>query len=348
MADRRDMQGKGQVVAVFGAAGHTGQFVVAELRRRGFAPVAIGRDGAKLAAAGFEARGVPVRIASIDDAASLDRSLAGAAAVIHCAGPFLDTADAVAAAALRARIHYVDVTAEQASVQATCARFGAAAREIGVVVVPAMGFYGGFCDLLATAAMGDWDRADAVSIGIALDSWLPTLGTRNTGRRNTAQRLVIADGKLTPQGETSRETSWDFPAPFGRQEVTEVALSEVILIARHLKVSSLRTFIGSAALRDLQDPATPPPTPADETGRSAQTFLVDVIVRNGVEQRRATAHGRDIYAFTAPLVVEAVRRILDGGIHARGAFAPGELFDAKAFLESLAPEHLTLAFSTLR
>ena len=47
--------------------------------------------------------------------ASLDRSLAVAAAVINCAGPFLETADAVSAAALRARIHYLDVTAEQLS-----------------------------------------------------------------------------------------------------------------------------------------------------------------------------------------------------------------------------------------
>jgi short subunit dehydrogenase-like uncharacterized protein len=342
MAERRDMQGKGQAVAVFGAAGHTGGFVVAELLRRGFAPIAIGRDGAKLAAAGFEARGVPVRIASIDDAASLDRSLAGAAAVIHCAGPFLDTADAVAAAALRARIHYADVTAEQASAQATYTRFGASARAAGVVFIPAMGFYGGFGDLLATAAMAGWDCADEIAIGIALDSWLPTQGTRNTGRRNTAQRLVIADGKLAPQAETAQETSWVFPAPFGRQDVTEVALSEVILIARHLTVSRLRTFIGSAALSDLQDPATPPPTASDESGRSAQTFLVDVMARKGAERRRATAHGRDIYAFTAPLVVEAVQRVLDGGVHARGAFAPGEIFDAKAFLEALASEHLTL------
>ena len=102
MADRQEMQGKGQVVAVFGAAGHTGRFVVAELQRRGFAPVAIGRDGAKLTAAGFEARGVAVRTASIDDAASLDRSLAGAAAVINCAGPFLDSTNRSVARQARA------------------------------------------------------------------------------------------------------------------------------------------------------------------------------------------------------------------------------------------------------
>src|SRR5271154_5483573 len=113
MIDRPEMPGR--TIAVIGAAGHTGGFVVAELLRRGFAAVAVGRDSAKLA--GFQNRGVPIRTASIEDAASLDGALAGAQAVVNCAGPFLDTANAVAAAALRARVPYFDVTAEQASAQ---------------------------------------------------------------------------------------------------------------------------------------------------------------------------------------------------------------------------------------
>src|SRR6185437_9570237 len=35
-------------IAVYGAYGHTGRFVVAELLRRGFVPVACGRDAARL------------------------------------------------------------------------------------------------------------------------------------------------------------------------------------------------------------------------------------------------------------------------------------------------------------
>src|SRR3984957_3675984 len=121
----------GRTIAVFGASGHTGRFVVAQLFRRGFAPLAIGRDSAKMTESGFQQSGVPIRTASIDDPASLDRALAGATAVINCAGPFLDTADAVAAAALRARIHYLDVAAEQGSTQGTFTRFGEPATEAG-------------------------------------------------------------------------------------------------------------------------------------------------------------------------------------------------------------------------
>ena len=231
-------------------------------------------------------------------------------------------------ASLRAGIHYVDVTAEQASALATFDKFGVAAREAGVVVIPAMGFYGGLSDLLATAAMGDWDFADEIRIGIALDSWRPTQGTRVTGRRNTARRLVVADGRLTPLAQPAPDTEWDFPHPFGRQDVAEIPFSEIVVLAQHLRISHLHTYLNHAPLRDLRDPATPPPTAADATGRSAQTFLVDVIVEKGSDTRRATARGRDIYAFTAPLVCEAVQRIFDGAARSSSAHAPGALFDS--------------------
>ena len=333
--------GQGRAVAVFGALGHTGRFVVAALLRHGFAAIAIGRDRVALSASGFEPRGVAVRVASVDDPASLDRALAGATAIINCAGPFLDTAEAVTAAALRARIHYLDVSAEQASAQATYVRCHGAARDAGVIVMPAMGFYGGLADLLATAAVSDWDHADAIHIGIALDSWRPTRGTRITGQRNTAPRQVIRDGKLSPL--VGSQTSWDFADPFGRQEVTELPFSEVPLIARHLRVMELRTYLNHAPLRDLRDTTTPPPTAADDSGRSTQTFLVDVIARKGSQTRRATALGRDIYAVTAPLLVEAVRRILDGEARGSGALAPGDVFDARDYLRALSPEPLTIA-----
>lgn len=328
-------------VAVFGASGHTGRFVVAELLRRGLRPLALGRDADRLAAAGFAARGIPALAVGIDDPAALDRALAGAAAVINCAGPFLDTANAVAAAAIRARIHYLDVTAEQPSVQATYAGFDAAAREAGVVVLPAMAFYGGLADLMATLAVGEREAVDAIEVGIFLDSWLPTLGTRITGQRNTAQRLTIVDGALAPL-PSGTATSWAFSEPAGVQEVTELPFSEAILIARHLRTSQLRTRLNNAPLRDLRDEATPAPTPADASGRSAQTFQLEVVATGGGGTRRVIARGRDIYAVTAPLVCEAVQRLLDGQAGRAGVAAPGELFDAASVLQALAPEHLTV------
>lgn len=328
-------------VVVLGAAGHTAAFVIAELRRRGITPILAGRDEARLRAVAAAHPGCAVRVASTDDLASLDRALAGAAAVVNCAGPFGDTSAPVVEAALRARAHYLDVSAEQAPTIDVFARYGDAAREAGIVVAPSMAFYGALGDLLATAAMGDWPDADTIEIGIALDSWQPTRGTRLTVQQNAGKHLVFADGRLQAPGEP-RTMRWDFAAPAGTQDVVELSTADQVTIPTHLRVREVRAYMTLAPLRDLRDPDTPAPVPADERGRSAQTFQVDVRVHRGGEVRRASASGRDIYAVTGPLVAEAVERILDHRHSRAGVAAAGEIFDAGDFLRALSPEHIEL------
>lgn len=314
---------------MFGAAGHTGRFVVAELVERGWSPVVAGRDEGKLRGLG------EVRVAKIDDPASLDAMLRGARAVINCAGPFLDTALPVVEAAVRNGVHYLDVAAEQAAARAVFEGFAKAP----VAIVPAMAFYGGLADLLATTAMGELAEADDIRVGIALDRWQPTLGTRKTGERNNVPRVVVREGRLQPLVPSS--ASWEFPEPFGAQAMTAVPFTEVITIARHLRAREVSTYLNTASLAELRDPATPAPTAVDDRGRSAQQFVMEVRVRAGEQERRMTARGRDIYAITAPIVVEAAERLCDGRAWRTGAVAAGEAFEAREFLAALAP-HLAI------
>ena len=293
--------------------------------------MAIGRDALKLAACRHD---VEKRVASLDDPESLERAFRGVQAIINCAGPFLDTSKPVIEAALSAGIHYVDVTAEQESARLTLASFDAAARQRDVAILPAAGFFGGLGDLLATAAMGDWKHADRIDIAIALDSWWPTTGTRRTGIRNTIPRVIRAGGKFKPL-EPSSPKVWNFRKPFERQEVVEVPLTETILISAHLQVLEIHNYLNQAPLRDLSDLATPAPVAADELGRSNQVFTIEVVVRSGSEERRASARGHDIYAVTAPIVVEATERLCKGAFHRAGTFALGDLFDAAEFLDAL-------------
>src|SRR6516162_9726341 len=184
---------KGDKVVVFGASGHTGRFIVAELARRGMLAVLAGRDSEKLLRIQRTHSEFEIRVASIDDPVSLDQSLAGASLVINVAGPFLDTAAPLIEAALRARVHYVDVTAEQTVALAAFEKFSEAARTAGVLIMPSVAFYGAMGDLLATAAMQNWSTADEIQIAVALDSWKPTQGTRLTGQRNQGRRSAFSN-----------------------------------------------------------------------------------------------------------------------------------------------------------
>ncbi|TQF02533.1 saccharopine dehydrogenase [Kitasatospora acidiphila] len=331
--------GSGLTVAVFGTYGHTGRFVVAELRERGFVPVLAGRDAEKLqllaAETGFEARQ-----ASAEDPASLDRALAGAAAVINCAGPFALTAAPVIEAALRAGIPYLDVAAEIEANADTFTDFADRARAAGAVIVPAMAFYGGLGDLLVTAAMGDWTAADEANVAYALSSWHPTAGTRGSGavsrERRGGGRPVYTKGQLRYRHDAPPTLEWSFPEPVGpRSVIGEFTMADVVTVPSHLAIPEVRTYMTVEAAKDVVAPETPAPAAVDAHGRSAQTFLVDVVVRSGNAERRAVATGRDIYAVTAPLVVEAVDRVLSGRTKAVGVVSAGEVFDAPDFLGAL-------------
>ena len=329
-------------VLVYGAYGHTGRFVAAELLRQGLTPILSGRNPARLDTMAGQFPGLEARPATVDNSHSLQNAVRGAGLVVNCAGPFLDTAIPVAAAAVRAGAHYLDVTAEQAAVQEVYRAHQELEWRTDVAVIPAMAFYGGLADLLATAAAADWETSDEITVAIGLDRWWPTVGTRNTGRRNTATRLVVDGGRLVPAPSPAPLRDWEFPAPLGRQTVTGNPFTEIITMAHHLAASRIDTYLTTAALQDIRNPATPAPPAVDEAGRSAQQFVVDVVVRRGEQERRISAAGRDIYAVTAPLVVEAARRLIDGRAKVRGASAPGEVFDAADFLDALSPHHLTI------
>lgn len=304
--------------------------------------VLVGRDAEKLSRLAAEHPRMDVHVAFIDDASSLDRALADASLVIHCAGPFVDTAEPVLHAALRARAHYVDVSAEQRVTLATFERFDEAARAAGVVLIPSMGFFGALGDLVATVAMGDWISADEIRVAVALDSWKPTQGTRLTGEKNPGPRSVYSNSTLTPLEDPPPSRAWHFPSPFGMQEVVAFPLTETIVISRHLRSPEVHAFLNRTALDDLHDPNTPAPTPADESGHSDQRFLMQAVVRKGDEERTASVAGQDIYAVTAPLVVKAAQVILQSGMRTAGTCAPGEIFKADEFLRELAAESPSL------
>ena len=329
-------------VVVYGAYGHTGRFVVDEVRRRGYVQVLSGRDAAALRALASK-YGLDARPASVTDPAALDRALAGASAVVNCAGPFATTAAPVIEAALRAGIPYVDVAAEIEANLDTFTRFADRAAAAGAIVVPAMAFYGGLADLLATAAMGDWTAADEAHIAYGLSGWHPTAGTRAAGaishQRRGGRRVRYAEGRLEYHDAEPRTVRWSFPDPTGPREVIdEFSMADVVTLPSHLSIGEVRGYMTVEAATDLSAPDTPPPVATDRQGRSAQTFLVDVVVRLGDRERRAVASGQDIYAVSAPLATEAVDRILTGRTRSVGVASAGKIFDAADFLRALSAE----------
>ncbi|MEU3646178.1 saccharopine dehydrogenase NADP-binding domain-containing protein [Lentzea sp. NPDC034063] len=297
----------GHKIAVYGASGHTGRFVLAELEKRGHTPLPFGRAQA-----------------TADNPEALDRALSGADAVINTAGPFATTALPLLAAAERAGIPYVDVAAE---IEANADTF---ARGASIPAVPAMAFFGGLADLLITTAMAGWTTADEAHIAYGLSGWQPTAGTITAGQvsrdRREGHRVRFRDGELQYHQDAPRPPqNWQF-SDGEREVIAEFSMADVVTVPSHLKIQSVTSYMSTEATTGLQ---------AAEARQTPETFEVDVRVNRSGEERRLTASGKDIYAVSAPLAVEATERLLTNRYNITGVASAGAMFNAPDFLASL-------------
>jgi hypothetical protein len=325
---------KKPTIAVFGAAGHIGRLVVDELLRRGITPIAIVREASSFAAAGLEIPGLVRRIARTEISESIDWAIEGTDAVINCAGPFIDTVDAIAKAAIRARIHYIDLSAETDTAKRILENYDKPARRMGMTAVPSMGFLGGVADLLASAALGDWQVADSIEISVALNRFKPTHGMRLTlARTHDADRATADDGAII-SSEEGAKPALCFGKPVSGNVAVETAFSETALIRHRSKTGNVHSSL-TLSCHDVLEVA------GDDA--SGQRFALDVEVRQGEQVRHASLRGRDIYAVSAILAVAAAERLIQGRPGITGAFTPGELFDAKDILQEIS--HVNAYFS---
>lgn len=329
-------------IVVYGAYGHTGKFIVAELYRQGYGNLILsGRDLEKLTALLPFFPDSEIKVADINNPKSLDEAFKGAKIIINAAGPYLDTATPIIKSALRSGSHYIDLSAEQKPVLDIIDEFSEEAKNKEILIIPAAAFYGGLADILATQLTKEWGHIDEINVYIGLDSWHPTKGTRLTGDRNHYKRLTFKDNRLK-ELEPTPSKEWNFKEPIGCKEVVSLPLSEIITISNHLNVNSVNTYLSQNSLDDLRNNSTPEPKPTDEKNRSSQQFSLEVVALKGNEERRISAQGQDIYAVTAPLVVETVNRILSGKAASNGVKTLGEAFAAGDFLNSLQEDDIKI------
>jgi short subunit dehydrogenase-like uncharacterized protein len=338
-------------VAVVGATGFTGKLVIAALRGRGAEVRAIGRNRQKLDAlaatdAGVEARAVAWTAADLADA------LRGCAAMVSCAGPFVEAGQPVAEAAVRARVPYCDSTGEQRFMRWVFEDLAQPARAAGVPLVPAAGFDyvpGDLGAAIAAEGLGPLERVDVV--------YAPERAHSSVGTRVSALGIIAAggvalrDGQLRPVRMGALRRTVD--AGFARVTGGLMATGEALQIPRHLDVA---TVYGYIALPGRMNPGNPgagtvttllrlpgmrgalermsrngPEGPSEAQRASRIACHVQVVARDGRRRAILLEGVRDAYSFTGESLAELAMRMSDG-VDATGPCAPAEVVEPRNFL----------------
>jgi short subunit dehydrogenase-like uncharacterized protein len=193
---------------IYGANGYTGKLIARLAVERGGRPVLAGRSGGAVSALAAQL-GVEHRIFGLDRPDEADAGLEGVAAVLHCAGPFAHTAAAMAAACLRRRVHYLDVTGE-IGVFESLARLDAAARAAGVMLLPGVGFDVVPSDCLAAHLKRRLPTATRLALGMQTSGGF-SRGTATTLVENLPRGgAVRRDGRIVRVPACWRTRTIDF------------------------------------------------------------------------------------------------------------------------------------------
>jgi short subunit dehydrogenase-like uncharacterized protein len=336
-----------QDVLIYGAYGYTGELVARLAVERGLRPALGGRDASRLAALAA-ALGLEHRVFGLGAPGEIDRGLAGAKVVAHCAGPFAHTFRPMAQACVRAGVHYLDVTGE-AAVLESLAAMGPEAHQRGVMLLPGAGFDVVPSDCLAAHLAAR--LPGAVRLALAFQGLThASRGTALTMIENVARGgLVRRNGLLTRVPVAWRTRVVDLGAgPVGAVTIpwgdvatafysTGIPDIEVYMAlprarAAGLALRALAPLIGTGpaqrflAARIRSRPAGPS---AEERARSSMLLWGEVADAHG---RTAAARMRtpDGYTLTASAMVAILERVL------RGEVRPGFQTPSRAYGADLA------------
>jgi short subunit dehydrogenase-like uncharacterized protein len=319
-------------VLVYGASGYTGALVARRAAERGLDLLLAGRREAPLAALGRELDRAHATFA-LDDVTALDAAVSSCDVVLHCAGPFVHTWRPMAAACLRARRAYVDITGEPPVFDALAA-LDASARSAGIVLLPGAGFDVVPADTLAAHLARRLRSASQIAIGMrgfgtisrgtartaleSLAAMRPSLraGVRAARRRGPPRtRMFSFHGReraavLLPSADAAsmRRSTGVADCAYYMVAPRAVRLALPLLTAAAPFAPMLRiTALREAAVRLLTRGAAGPT--AEERARGTVELVGEAEDATGarVATRLTVPHG---YALTALSAVEIAERLL--------------------------------------
>lgn len=323
-------------IAVYGATGHTGRLVAAELAARHHDLVLAGRDIEALQKLA-DRLGTPARVqvADLADHDALQQVTKGAAVVINCAGPFSQSGPPVATAALASGCHYLDHTAEPLYVKHLFDDFQARAHAANVVMIPGMSFYGALADLLAALVTNGMPSVDAVTVAHAVSGWRMTTASKATAARlRTADRVLYDNGTYQVAPARTSPTSFTFPPPIGTRAVrADHPAGEVVTIPRHVPTRSVQVLMTNDTFTEEAVFTSENLDPA-ERARSEFTLVVHASSR--ADTRVGYLRGHDIYRVGAVTSVEAAIHLANNNaLPDSGVVSAAEAFHADQLLGAL-------------
>lgn len=305
---------------LYGATGYTGTRIAEEAVAQGLRPVLAGRREAELKALG-ERLGLEWQCITLDDAEALTRLLRNYSAVLHAAGPFIDTWEPMLRACLASGTHYLDLTGEIPVYEAQAAMHEAA-RSAGIMLLPGVGFDMVPGDCLALHLKRRMPDAIRLDMAISFEGTM-TRGTIRSALRSfsPAARVRRAHALTALTEPLAREFDFGPGACGGRSIAYAMDFGDVSIGWRTTGIPDItcylrpsKEFAALAAIRSDADVAALPAGPSADELRDFPSVLVAEVRNAAGDACAARLVTPQIYAITATVAAAIAQRVHDGQI----------------------------------
>lgn len=324
---------------IYGAYGYSGSLITTEAVRRGMKPIIAGRNREKTEALG-RACDLEIRTAESDGIGSI---MDGVDVLLNCAGPFERTWETAVDACLRSKAHYLDITGEIEVFEGIHAR-NQEARDAGVSLIPGVGFDVVPTDCLAAKLADALPDATHLELAFFQKGGGLSRGTLKTVVAGLGRGGAIrSDGRITEVpvaaldrqipfsiGErTSMSIPWgDVSTAYHTTGIPNIVVYQGVHPDRLKKLRRYRPVLSVAGLPPirwvLEKIADRHQGPDSDSRSSARMHLWGE-ARSGDSVATMTIDTPEGYELTASAAVQAVHRVIEGGIDA-GALTPAKAF----------------------
>ena len=336
---------------IYGANGYTGELIAREAVRRGHRPILAGRSADRVGALARELE-LEARIFALGEAGRTAEWLTGVDAVLHCAGPFIQTSGPMVGACLEAGVHYLDITGELGIFEWIMSMSAEAAAR-GVTLLPGVGFDVVPTDCLAAKLSARLPSADHLTLAFYSRGGEISRGTMKTmiegmgdgGAIRRDGRIVrvpmVYDVREIPFSCGSRMAMtipWgDVSTAFhttGIPNIQVYSASSPKAIANARRVARLAPLLSFGPIKRLLQKVAERRSGPDETKRaSGRVYLWGEVSDASGKSASMTMTTPEGYTFTALSAVTAIERLLAANPRP-GSFTPAGFFGPQ-FVESI-------------
>jgi short subunit dehydrogenase-like uncharacterized protein len=349
---------------LYGANGYTAGLIIGLAGAYGLQPILAGRNKEKIKTLA-QHHGLSYRIADLADAQRVDAMLQDLDVVLHCAGPFSQTALPMQQACLRTGTHYLDITGE-IGVFEQGARLHSLAVQQNIMLMSGVGFDVVPTDCMALYLKEKLPGATHLQLAIASVGGKVSHGTAMTVAENLgADGMVRKDGQLrkVPTAHktllipfTKDKKMLSMTIPWGDLSTAyrttgipniETYMATSLSAVRTAKLSNyINWLIGSTWFKRLvQRRIDRSITGPDEAVRQkARSFVWGKVWTDNGGSAEARLSGPDGYTLTAHTALNITRKVLEGDWRP-GLQTPAGLYGPDLILEVAGTHREDISFA---